>query len=39
MPGASTEAESATSIISNAEPVEANMESSKSSFWVFFKKR
>jgi hypothetical protein len=28
----------ATSIISNAEPVEANMESSKSSFWGFLKK-
>ena len=38
MPEASTEAESATSIISNAEPVEANMESSKSSFWGFLKK-
>ena len=38
MPEASAEAESATSIIFNAEPVEANMESSKSSSWSFLKK-
>lgn len=38
MPEAPAEAESATSIIFNAEPVEANMESSNSSSWSFLKK-